>query len=475
MNNNIKYIYDHLPVMLQNIVLSGFSALLNKQRYGAEYLEYQDLLLLAENYFDHQAIIDYQNKRLRKIIKHAYETVPYYRNVMSNLKLKPVDIKTQGDLKKLPLLTRKDIHDNFDDLWSRAFTRKTLKLGHTSGTTGTPLEILYDQGMINMTYAVLDRQYRWANANLKRSGDRVAILRGNVIVPINQKKPPFWRHNYFHNHLLMSAFHLSDGNIQSYIEELRSFKPRIIDGYPSTIYVLAKFLQKTGQKFSVHAVLTSSETLYDFQRDLIEEVFSTKIFDYFGSAERVIFAAECDKHEGHHICSEYGITEIVNENNESLNAGSIGKLVGTSLHNMGMPMIRYLTSDMTALKKELCSCGSPLPLMEDVSTKAEDIIALKDGRMISPSVLTHPFKPMHSVRASQIIQEDYDRIVIRIVADLNYSDADTRHLIKEFKSRMGDDMDIKVKLVDELSRTNSGKFKWVISEVEKGINMPADT
>lgn len=474
MNNSLKQLYDHLPVMLQNIVLSGFSAMLDKQRYGDEYVKFQQLLLLTESNLDQQAIVAYQNEQLRKIVKHAYETVPYYRSVMSKLNLKPSDIKNQADLEKLPLLTRKDIHENFDDLRSRAFKRNQLKLGHTSGTTGTPLEILYDQGMINMTYAVLDRQYRWAGANLKRSGDRVAILRGNIIVPIQQEKPPFWRHNFFHNHLLMSAFHLSDGNIQSYIDELKKFQPRIIDGYPSTIYLLAKFLQKTDQKFPVHAVLTSSETLYDFQRELIEDVFNTHIFDYFGAAERVVFAAECDMHEGHHICSEFGITEIVGENGELLQVGNVGKMVGTSLHNMGMPMIRYLTSDMTALKKEACSCGSPLPLMEDISTKAEDIIALKDGRMISPSVLTHPFKPMHSVKASQIIQKDYDRVEIRIVPDLNYTNADSQHLIKEFKSRMGDEMDISIKLVDSLSRTSAGKFKWVISEVEKGIKMPVD-
>ena len=471
MNNTIKQLYDHLPVVFQNMILSGFSAILDRQRYGHDFVKYRELLSKTVEY-DQQALEDYQNQRLEIIIRHAYETVPYYRDMMSKLKLKPQDIKEQGDLVKLPFLTRKDIHENFDNLRSRAFKPKQLKLGHTSGTTGSPLEILYDQGMMDMTYAVLDRQYNWAGASLKRFGDRVAIIRGNIIVPIQQKNPPFWRHNYYHNHLLMSSFHLSDRNIQLYIEELKRFQPRIIDGYPSTVYVLAKYLKDTGQTFPVHAVLTSSETLYDFQRSMIEEVFETRIFDYFGAAERVIFAVECDRHEGHHICSEFGITEIVDDEGLPLKPGDIGRIVGTSLHNMGMPMIRYLTTDMTSIKKEACSCGRSLPLMEDVSTKAEDIIALKDGRMISPSVLTHPFKPMHSVKASQIIQEDYDNIIIKIVPDDSYRDSDSKHLIKEFKTRMGEDIKITIQMVDELERTRSGKFKWVISKVDKGIKMP---
>ncbi len=471
MNNTLKKIYDGFPVSVQNIILTGFSAILDRQRYGGDYLNYSKLLAEYE-WMSEEALRDYQDIKLRELITHAYETVPYYKKIMKKRGLSSSDIKGQDDLYKLPLLTRKDIHENFDDLWSRTYKRSDLKLGHTSGTTGSPLEILYDHNVIYMTYAVLDRQYNWADVQLKRFGDRIAILRGNVIVPIQQKSPPFWRFNYFHNHMLLSSFHLSEENIPSYIAEIKKFKPAVIDGYPSTVYILARYLLEHNRSLPLKAVLTSSETLYDFQREAIEKAFKCKIFDYFGAAERVIFATECSDHKGHHLCSEYGITEILNLQETPVANGEVGYMVGTSLHNKGMPMIRYLTSDMTALKKDKCSCGRNLPLMEDVSTKAEDIIVLKDGRYISPSVLTHPFKPMHSVKASQIIQEDYEHIVIKIVASESYSDIDTKHLQSEFTSRMGDNMKIDIKLVNELPRTKAGKFKWVISKVDKSIKMP---
>jgi len=139
---------------------------------------------------------------------------------------------------------------------------------------------------------------------------------------------------------------------------------------------------------------------------------------------------------------------------------------------MGMPLIRYVTNDVSAMKRVACSCGRGLPLMEDVTTKAEDILALSDGRMISPSVLTHPFKPMHTVEASQIVQDDYDSIEIRVVPREGYSDADTQHLLREFRERLGEDVRVRVTKVAELERSRSGKFKWVVSKVSGSVKVP---
>jgi phenylacetate-CoA ligase len=297
----------------------------------------------------------------------------------------------------------------------------------------------------------------------------VAVLRGNVIVPLTTKSPPFWRHNYFHNHLLLSNFHLSPVNLPSYFGALRAFRPVVLDGYPSSVYVLAKALLGAGQTLPIKAVLTSSETLYDFQREVIEKAFQCRVFDYFGAAERVIFSVECERHEGHHLCEEYGVTEVVDQDGIPVGPDTEGTLVGTTLHNFGFPLIRYRTNDRCARKSAACSCGRGLPLMEDVTTKAEDLIRLRDGRFMSPSALTHPFKPLDSIEASQLVQPDLDRLVVRIIRRDGFSDADRSHLVTELKARLGQDMRIEIEFVASLPRTASGKFKWVISEVPTGL------
>lgn len=320
-----------------------------------------------------------------------------------------------------------------------------------------------------MTYAALDRHYKWAGCELSKHGDRIAVIRGNVIVPLTQQEPPFWRYNRTHNQILLSSFHLSSKNLGVYFEELSRFNPGVFDGYPSTLYILAKHLKTRGVKFPAKAVISSSETLYDFQRSLIEESFQCKVFDYYALAERVIFSSECDMHEGHHIYDEYGICEILDQDGKPCQKGQPGVLVGTSLHNMAMPLIRYATQDVTAIRDRQCSCGRNLQLMEDVTTKAEDILTMEDGRLISPSVLTHPFKPLNSIDASQIIQNDFNDITVKLVPNSTFSEAEREHLISELKLRLGQKVNIRIELADSLTRTASGKFRWVISNVKLGI------
>jgi phenylacetate-CoA ligase len=467
MNPLLKRLYDLTPAFVQDALVSAFSARLEKQRYGGRFPEFRALLEESQ-WWDREKMGAWQDERLRAVVRHAYEHVPYYRELFDRHGIKADKFRGREDLHRIPILTRETIKSRIEDLKSRR-PGDVLTDGHTSGTTGSPLSVFYSSDMVTMNYAVMDRQYRWAGARLERNGDRAAVVRGNVIVPLSQKKPPFWRHNRSLNQLLMSSFHLTPDNLTCYYQALREFQPKVIDGYPSSLYVLAKVLLNRGERLPLTAAITSSETLYDFQREAIEEAFQCRVFDYYAAAERVVFADECDHHQGHHLCEEYGITEILGEDGEPLPPGQEGLLVGTSLHNIGMPMLRYRTTDRTALKTHVCSCGRPLPLMEDVTTKAEDLLRLRDGRLIPPSVLTHPFKPLDCIEASQLVQTDLDRLVVRLIPRPDYGEQHAKHLVRELKARLGEDMRIDIEQVDSLERTSRGKFKWVISQVDLGI------
>jgi phenylacetate-CoA ligase len=466
MNRYAAALYRHAPVWSQNAMLTAFSALLDRERYGGRFSEFRELLARTER-LPLADLHAYQDERLRHVVTEAYEHVPFYRRRFDDLRLKPTDIRGRQDLPKIPLLTRQDIRNHFGDLRSRRVSPRALRTGHTSGTTGTPLTVGYDRDTIWMTYAVFDRHYRWAGCRFGRGGDRVAVARGNV--PLDQKRAPFWRYNRTHNQLLLSSFHLSKTNLPAYFEALAQFQPAVLDGYPSTLYVLAKFLQSRGETFPLRAAVTSSETLYDFQRAVIEERFACRVFDYYALAERAVFSNECEQHEGNHLAMEYGVAEIVDNAGAPAPVGTTGKLVGTSLHNTAMPLLRYVTNDMTAIRERPCPCGRHLPVMEEVTTKAEDLLTLKDGRLISPSVLTHPFKPLDCIEGSQIVQTAHDEVVVRLIPGATYTSAHTLHLVTELRARLGEDVRIDVQMVDRLEVSPSGKFKWVISRVPLGI------
>jgi phenylacetate-CoA ligase len=472
MNPWLKRLYDLTPPGVQDALVSAFSAHLGRQRYGGRYPEFRALLEEAQ-YWDAAKMRTWQDERLRTVVRHAYEHVPYYRELFDRHGIRAESIGGVEDLPRIPVLTREVVKQRLEDLKSRRPGDLAPGHGHTSGTTGSPLSVFYSSDAITMNYAVMDRVYRWAHAQLGdqqgQRGDRVAVVRGNVIVPLSRQRAPFWRHNRHLNQMLMSSFHLSPANLGSYFQALREFRPAVIDGYPSSLYVLAKTLLNRGEKMPLKAAVTSSETLYDFQREAIESAFECRVFDYYAAAERVVFAIECDHHQGHHLCEEYGVTEVLDEQDRPLPPGAEGVLVGTSLHNIGMPMIRYRTTDRTALKPQRCSCGRPLPLMEDVTTKAEDLLRLKDGRLIPPSVLTHPFKPLDCIEASQLVQTDLDRLLIRLIPRTDYTERHGQNLVRDLKARLGEDMRIDIELVQEMPRTARGKFKWVISQVETGL------
>ncbi|MEQ8207714.1 MAG: hypothetical protein RIA65_16185, partial [Woeseia sp.] len=216
MESPYKKLYDRLPATLQNVAVTAFSVLLDRQRYGGRFREFQALLDKSQ-WFDEAELEAYQNKQLQRIIRYAYQHVPYYREAMDERGLKAEDIQTKADLHKLPVLTKDIIRARFADLLSDEFDLETVARGNTSGTTGSPLEVCYDEDMIRINYAMLDRQYRWADTRLGRSGDKVAVIRGNVIVPLDQQKPPFWRYNYLHRQMLLSSFHLSQDNLPAYV------------------------------------------------------------------------------------------------------------------------------------------------------------------------------------------------------------------------------------------------------------------
>jgi phenylacetate-CoA ligase len=458
-------VYQHSPAFIQNFMVTGYGLKIYRREYGRKFrekLEEYDKI----QWYSYDKLIEFQNQRLSVLIKHCYDNVPYYRKIMSERKLVPDDILCVADLAKLPILTRETIARNGHELIDRNAKHSQLIHGHTSGTTGSPLQFYYDKETCLIKNVFDWRQKRWAGIN---PGDKIAFFLGRVVVPLSITKPPFWRTNRIMNHTFFSSFHLSGENFGAYIKKLRQLSPSAIEGYPSTMYLVARLILSRGETLPLKAVFTSSETLFPQQRETIEKAFQCRLFDFFGLAERTVFASECQNHEGHHLNMDFGITEILKSNNEPVSLGEMGYMVTTGLYNWAMPLIRYRLNDVTAIKTGACSCGRAFPLMDDVTTKAEDIITTVDGRYISSSILTHPFKPLHTVAESQIIQEDREHVTVKLITLPGYKESDTQYLLTELQKRIGNGMKIEIEFVDNIPRTASGKFRWVISKVSLDI------
>lgn len=462
---NLQQIYNYLPYSVQKILFNHHCKDLFKHRYSDKFKLATNSLEKFEKYSITE-MKTYQDEKLRLLIEHSYLTVPYYNRIMKNIGLLPTDIRGSDDLYKLPVLTRKDVAENGHEMISTKFTRKQLIHGHTSGTTGSPLSFYWDHDMWFMNNVFDWRQKRWAGMEL---GDASGVFLGRTIVSVNKSEPPFWQYNKFENQMWFSAFHLGEKYIKSIYDELTRLQPLFLEGYPSTLYILAKLFELYGITLKLKAVLTSSEPLFESKRKVIENIFKCKVFDYYGLAERVIWGTECSHHSCKHLNMDYGITEIVDESNKPLTSGNHGYLVGTSLLNYGMPFIRYKTGDVSCIEKTVCACGCQMPLMSNVCTKQEDFIVTPAGKYISASVLTHPFKPLENVVMSQIVQYKTDEIVVNIVKNEKYCNDDSELLLSALSERLGGEINIELNFVENIEREKSGKFKWVKSYVNSDI------
>lgn len=465
--NNEEKLYQRSPAWLQNILLNMHAYRVQVHRYGPPY-QRAVADLVAQERWGRDQIEALQLRRLQRIVSHAYEHSPYYRRTLDESGVKPSDVRTLGDLPRLPLLTKGTVRQRAADMITARTPRKGWLHGHTSGTTGSPLGLWYDRDMCQVNNAV-DRQLKiWAGM---KEGDWIGFLLGRVIVPTDWERPPFWRVNRVHRQVWFSSFHLADRYLEDYVDEIRRRKLQYLEGYPSTLYVLAKYLLQRGWVLPMRAVISSSETLHHLQREAIESAFACKLYDFYALAERVIYAGECGHGRGKHLAEPYGITEVVDEEGEPVADGDTGYLVGTSLFNTAMPMIRYNTGDVSAFLDEPCPCGRTSRRIRDVSTKAEDIVVTPDGRQISPSVLTHPFKPLEQIVASQIIQDRPDHLLVKLVPSNGYSSEQEALLVSSLRERLGPEMTIEVSHVSEIPREPSGKFRWVISRVDHSCSL----
>jgi phenylacetate-CoA ligase len=290
------------------------------------------------------------------------------------------------------------------------------------------------------------------------------VFRGELIVPVEQNYPPFWRYDAYSKELYFSTYHLSESTFGAYIEQLQRFDPEFIYAYPSTLFMIAQCSKKYDYRLSfnsLHGIVTSSETIYGNQKGLIEEVFRTQVFDWYGLFERVIFIGTCE-FGSYHIFPDYGITELIPI--QTTESTRLYELVGTGFINLLTPLIRYRTGDIVSLLNGTCKCGRKFPCVGSILGRSNDVIITPTGRVIV--MVDYAFDVDH-IRFAQIIQESIKELVIMIVPDSGYTISDEKKIIDNMKQRVGKDMNIAIQIVDEIPRLPNGKIKLIVSKLGK--------
>jgi len=402
-----------------------------------------------------------QDQRLRLLIKHAYANVPYYRRAFRERKLMPDDIKTKGDLHKLPILTKDIIRKRFSDLKAVNFDSWKPWLSKTGGSTGEPLKFYITKTNISVGWACNFRGWEWAGYKL---GDKCVTLGGSSIVPT--QKPKFSKRLRYamERNLPLSAVSMNKKIMNQYVEKIREFKPKFIRGYPSAMYVFAEHLKEEGiDDIKPKAIFTTAEVLYPVHRKAIENQLGCGVFDGYGARDGGPNAMECSEHSGLHVSVEGVAIEFVKDN-ETVSSGESGRVLCTDLFNYAMPFVRYEVGDVGTPTNELCPCGRGLPLVKSIGGRTTDIIRLGNGTVLSGPAFTLLFKEF-DIEQYQIVQTAKNELLIKIVKGANYTENDTDFILSIVRNHAGEDVKVNVRIVDAIPVTKSGKRRFFISQV----------
>ena len=420
----------------------------------------QHLKYLRRSQFDPPSVVrGRQLARLKTVLRHAYDTVPFYRTAWDDTGVHPNDLKTLDDLKLFPIVTKTDIRTREREFLSTSFDAKSLIVKRTSGSTGVPLTIRIDEAGKQWKAACTIRSDEWSGYRL---GQRVAKVWGNP-----EYRQFGWK-GKLRNLLLdratyLDTLDLDDSQILRFVKAVRRKKPGLLFGHAHSLYLFAKRLQADGiADVRPNGIVSTAMPLHDWQRMVMEEVFGIAPTNRYGCEEVSLIACECEKHRGLHVNADSVFVEIEKPIDQT------GNLLVTDLSNFAMPLIRYRIGDMGTLSDRVCECGRGLPLLESIEGREADFVVTPTGRLISGISLTENFA-LHIRGAAQVqvIQETVHHLRIRLVPDERFNQESERQIAKLVNDTFGSGVRHDVECVSSILQEPSGKYRFCISKVAK--------
>ena len=412
-----------------------------------------DHFLEGSQYWGREKIEQYQTKMLYEMITHAKRNIPFYKD---RIKITP-DKKWGFQemmmfMQEIPILTKKDIQDNFDLLIDPNIDRNILIPQNTGGTTGRPTYFYHDRKKLDYTRVALQRNFDWAGYTMRKKCLRLAC--GSFETSTNMSYKGRVK-NFLYNRSFIEAAFLKDNSWAfEALQLIQKKKIKILWGYPSIIYTLARELRHE-KDLHLESIITSSESLQTKQRELIEKVFNCKVFDDYGSREFMI-AAECNAHDGLHINEELLLLEILDKENRPCAPGDSGKMIITDFFNKSFPFIRYEIGDEGSfLSNDKCDCERTLKRLKCVNGRSSDSLIINNNT-VSTVYFAVFFRKIKNVEAFQLRIYD-DALSVNIIL----FDNSKKETIEEIKFKLhklfGEKFDIEVNLVNILSQEPNGK------------------
>jgi phenylacetate-CoA ligase len=405
-------------------------------------------------------------QRLRRLLEHAKEHVPYYRQVLGALDFKPESMTGPPGLAGLPVLTKRIIQEHLEELVSESADRAKLIRDKTGGSTASPLVFYYDEDRLDWRKAAEQRHNEWAGVELGMKGAALWGARRDIAgaPTLRGRLRTFLTSNL----RVLDASSITDAAFDSFIDELNRFRPDYILAYAQVLGYFARYIRDNGRRVPAPGVIiTSAETLAPADRALIEEVFRSRVFDRYGCREVSVIASECEAHTMH--INDDGLhLEFVRDDGTPCRPGEPGRILVTDLLNRAMPLVRYEIGDMGAPIDTACPCGRTLPAMKMAMGRVTDFILTPAGRKVSGSAITaYVITNIEGLGRVQIYQREQRAIEVKVVPNARFG-PDTLRLLEERMRAFLDNIEPVFEVVDEIPVPESGKMQFCVNELLRG-------
>lgn len=453
--------------------------------------------------------IDVRKKRqwdkIKRLVAHAYATVPYYRLKFDQAGIKPEDIKSEEDFRRIPITTKKELRDNFsrEQTISSNYSVKDLRFSNTSGTTGTALMLMHDQDDINYKYASKLRSRYLMDCDI---GDSVMRITSNECQPClpNGESPDIGYFDYLkmalsnheyknqayyiflENKFINPIIHqrnfpkalradFTDKDIENYVKVIQKFKPKVVVGYPLYLYFIAVYIKANNISLPrIKAIDLTAGLSFESMRKFISEQFNAPVYQIYGGCELGRVAGSCVHSNGlMHILEDHAYIEFIRSSGEIAKPGELANIIVTSINSYGMPFIRYEHGDVGKYYDKECECGRTTKLM-DVEGRIMDLIVKKDGTPLSSQVIIEAFLGFKGIKLFQIIQKNINDIEFRIVKESPLSEINTFDINSKLNKIFGYMVHVDFKYVEYIHPAASGKYRLVRSATYESFRCAQD-
>ncbi len=407
--------------------------------------------LLNNECMSRELLLQKQQRELSRIISFAVNHSDFYQHKYQQALPRDFD---DHALKNLPILRKEEVIHHKDGMVVKGVDKRSLRIGHTGGSTGRPLAFYYDSHKTELMRAGMMRSYMWSGW---RPGEKILNFWGASQDIKGGGGFGKKMDDYIAAETTIGAYEYTQAQLHVWAKFIQSYKPALLQGYASILAELAGYIieQRIRMPKSLKGVFSTAEVLYEWQRKAIETAFACKVFNQYGSREIPNIALEC-RHGNFHVFTDMVYLESVNMQHED-------RFLVTSLTNRVMPFIRYEIGDSGILRAGDCSCGSLFPLMEMEFCRSNDIIVTQSGKRIYPSYFIHLLDDVNGINQYQFVQNELNKITLNIDAAPKLAHGLQRSLQQRITNEIDKHMTLEINQVNEIKRTRSGKHRFVIN------------